>query len=334
MIKYGLKKNNYPPNPMPATPTYSPLTPQNPAAQFGIMNSTFRITSPHTDVPQPTANYSLLTAHWTFTFSAKERDSETGLSYFGSRYYSSDLSIWLSVDPQSDKYASLSPYVYCADNPVKMVDPNGEDIWEINENGEIVNHYELTEKDVFYIIDKDGNRIKDLTFDSKVVEQSKSQFSGKDKRVFDWYIIRGDKNATILFEFLSNNTTVEWGQLFLGQTGDNGLNIITTSHDVDRNRTTTFLLENKYKFGYTIRGCNHNHPNNMPYPSGLFTDNTDIAFARYLTAIAKNNGCKAPFFKIYTPCDGKYIKFNQNSKRSDFPLLALPEINVPIQIKP
>ena len=64
-----------------------------------------------------------------FTFSAKERDPETGLSYFGSRYYSSDLSIWLSVDPQSDKYASLSPYTYCADNPVKLVDPNGDTLY-------------------------------------------------------------------------------------------------------------------------------------------------------------------------------------------------------------
>ena len=62
------------------------------------------------------------------TFSSKERDVETGLSYFGARYYSSDLSIWLSVDPMSDKYPSLSPYVYCADNPVRCVDPNGEDI--------------------------------------------------------------------------------------------------------------------------------------------------------------------------------------------------------------
>jgi RHS repeat-associated protein len=53
-----------------------------------------------------TANYSLLTANSSYTFSAKERDSETGYNYFGSRYYSSDLSIWLSVDPQSDKYAS------------------------------------------------------------------------------------------------------------------------------------------------------------------------------------------------------------------------------------
>ncbi len=63
-----------------------------------------------------------------FTFSAKEKDSETGLSYFGSRYYSSDLSVWLSVDPMSDKYPSLSPYVYCANNPVKLVDPNGEEV--------------------------------------------------------------------------------------------------------------------------------------------------------------------------------------------------------------
>ena len=62
-----------------------------------------------------------------YAFSAKERDTETGLSYFGARYYSSDLSIWLSVDPMSDKYPSLSPYVYCANNPVKLVDPNGEE---------------------------------------------------------------------------------------------------------------------------------------------------------------------------------------------------------------
>ena len=68
-----------------------------------------------------------LAATTSYTFSAKEKDSETSLSYFGSRYYSSDLSVWLSVDPMSDKYPSLSPYVYCADNPVKLVDPNGEE---------------------------------------------------------------------------------------------------------------------------------------------------------------------------------------------------------------
>ena len=37
-------------------------------------------------------------------FTAKELDNETNYTYFGARYYDADLSIWLSVDPMSDKY--------------------------------------------------------------------------------------------------------------------------------------------------------------------------------------------------------------------------------------
>ena len=61
-----------------------------------------------------------------FTFTGKERDSETGFSYFGARYYDSDLmTAWLSVDPMADKYPGLSPYAYCGWNPVRLVDPDG-----------------------------------------------------------------------------------------------------------------------------------------------------------------------------------------------------------------
>ena len=43
--------------------------------------------------------------------------AETGFSYFGARYYDSDLMTgWLSVDPMADKYPGLSPYAYCAWN--------------------------------------------------------------------------------------------------------------------------------------------------------------------------------------------------------------------------
>ncbi len=50
------------------------------------------------------------------------------------RHYNSALSIWLSVDPMADKYPSTSPYAYCANNPVKLVDPDGRE-W-LNEEDE------------------------------------------------------------------------------------------------------------------------------------------------------------------------------------------------------
>ena len=57
---------------------------------------------------------------------SEERDEETGYGYFGARYMDHELmTMWLSVDPMSDKYPSISPYAYCAWNPIKFVDPNG-----------------------------------------------------------------------------------------------------------------------------------------------------------------------------------------------------------------
>ena len=44
------------------------------------------------------------------------------------RYYNSDLSIWISVDPMVDKYPNLSPYTYCADNPVSIFDVDGRKV--------------------------------------------------------------------------------------------------------------------------------------------------------------------------------------------------------------
>ena len=65
-----------------------------------------------------------------YTFTGKERDEETGYGYFGARYMDHELmTMWLSVDPMSDKYPSISPYAYCAWNPVKLVDPDGREIW-------------------------------------------------------------------------------------------------------------------------------------------------------------------------------------------------------------
>lgn len=63
-------------------------------------------------------------------FTGKELDSETGYGYFGARYMDHELmTMWLSVDPMSDKYPGVSPYAYCNWNPVKLVDPDGRE-WD------------------------------------------------------------------------------------------------------------------------------------------------------------------------------------------------------------
>ena len=62
-----------------------------------------------------------------YKFNGKEKDDETGYSYYTDR-----LSIWLSVDPLADKYPHLSPYAYCSDNPIMRIDPDGraDDEWD------------------------------------------------------------------------------------------------------------------------------------------------------------------------------------------------------------
>jgi len=57
--------------------------------------------------------------------SVSKQDAETGLCYFGARYYDPHISLWMSVDPLAEKYPGWSPYNYTLNNPLKSVDPDG-----------------------------------------------------------------------------------------------------------------------------------------------------------------------------------------------------------------
>lgn len=58
-------------------------------------------------------------------FNAKELDAETGLYYYGARYYNPKWSFWFSVDPLAEDYPGWSPYNYTMNNPVRFTDPTG-----------------------------------------------------------------------------------------------------------------------------------------------------------------------------------------------------------------
>nr|WP_262912537.1 RHS repeat-associated core domain-containing protein [Chryseobacterium sp. MEBOG06] len=81
-----------------------------------------------------------------YKFNAKELDKETGLYYYGARYYNPRASIWYGVDPlavynpamETQFYGdgqhnggvyfwgNLNPYIYTYQSPINLIDPNGK----------------------------------------------------------------------------------------------------------------------------------------------------------------------------------------------------------------
>jgi RHS repeat-associated protein len=137
-----------------------------------------------------------------YTFSGKERDEETGFSYFGARYYNSSYSIWLSVDPMSDKYPSISPYAYCGNNPIKLVDPSGEEVGNYYDfNGNLIGNDGQNDDKVYVVTNKDGISVND----DKVNVNNSSSVT----------LLPSAENREIMInkmiEFDSNNPNSEWG---------------------------------------------------------------------------------------------------------------------------
>lgn len=79
-------------------------------------------------------------------FNGKELDSETGLYYYGARYYEPVLALWYSVDAMAEKYPNMGGSVYCVGNPVKFVDPDGNDGTAVVD----MENHNITISQVFY----------------------------------------------------------------------------------------------------------------------------------------------------------------------------------------
>ena len=63
-----------------------------------------------------------------YLFNAKEFDEETGMYYYGARYYEPRLSLWMSTDASQEKHPNITTYCYVVANPIKFIDPDGNDI--------------------------------------------------------------------------------------------------------------------------------------------------------------------------------------------------------------
>ena len=60
-----------------------------------------------------------------YLFNAKEFDEETGLYYYGARYYDPKICLWVSTDLKQEYFPNNSSYAYCCNNPIILIDPEG-----------------------------------------------------------------------------------------------------------------------------------------------------------------------------------------------------------------
>jgi len=227
------------------------------------------------------------TSYYTpYTFSGKERDMETGLSYFGARYgvyperrrsrRDAGLSIWLSADPRSDKYPHQSPYAYCSNNPIMLFDPDGKEDYEVNRRVNIKSVMDsegkprgLGQPDRLIAgkarYDKEGNlKNKDknvLTLKSNLI-QSKEVGNNVEKGGYAFTSFSTTENfgeQGSLFIFLADNTDVEWSLLSItNKPGSCDINemFVSTSHNSGKEKHGYYLAEGSKR----VVEFGHSHP--------------------------------------------------------------------------
>jgi RHS repeat-associated protein len=170
-------------------------------------------------------------------------DEETGLYYYGARYYDARSSVWLSADPLQEKYPNVSTYAYVGNNPVKFVDIDGRDFDPTSET--VAQHIEL------------GTRSKISELETRILHRQIMQESIDDLqlRVNQLQtslddIVQMRNNPDYVFYY--SGVTSETGQAFgikgpttIPGTTDDGRNAILMFIEID-NLVSTSIHESRH----------------------------------------------------------------------------------------
>lgn len=76
-----------------------------------------------------------------YQYNGKEKQDELDLGWidYGWRQYQPEIGRWNSIDPYSEKYFSYSPFAYTLNNPVNLIDPDGREVEDPDENTQCKN---------------------------------------------------------------------------------------------------------------------------------------------------------------------------------------------------
>ncbi|MEG2489477.1 RHS repeat-associated core domain-containing protein, partial [Anaerorhabdus sp.] len=123
--------------------------------------------TPHASSPLPTADQK---HRYTFCGKEEQRIVTTIPAQYklavmdqGARYYIPSTMQFTSQDPLAIKYPHISPYTYCAANPILYIDPTGEEIRATTSSAQVIILNTLNSADLQYVkFNNDGAINKDV----------------------------------------------------------------------------------------------------------------------------------------------------------------------------
>ncbi len=252
----------------------------------------------------------LFTVHGYMTYDSVARMLDGGLPRFN------------APDPFQEKYYSLSPYAYCADDAVNLVDPWGKDIYIFDNEGHIVDIVSNNNFDQICILTGDRNNSR-LKFGPKERYNTIQVLSPLSESHLKLLLLGGSNASFQMYKFLQNNSKVEWSYLYVYGFNENQFDaFISTSHQNSTEASAISLYDIFTKMGCKVIYDVHGHPKNTPFPS--FSKDGDVHFA----SIINNSYKQDPTFFIYIPKTGELVEFNASSVEADFPEMGFPILDI------
>ncbi|MDR0874464.1 MAG: RHS repeat-associated core domain-containing protein [Prevotellaceae bacterium] len=135
-------------------------------------------------------------------YTGKELQADFGLNLYdyGWRSYDMAMGRFTTIDPLCEKYYSISPYVYCANNPINFVDPDGLDYWHTSDPREIERFLNAVKNEQTYFDATNWGHVTDVDFTANLF------FNDETGKAFVSYGM--ESKAGIIGEFFDTNVSM------------------------------------------------------------------------------------------------------------------------------